>query len=161
MFHRLISFRNQGIGAFCQVGIELERRRNLILKFVGSVRDAMKSERDLFENMTKARATAASVASGGNVADIAGREETLTKILGQLFAAAENYPDLKSGETLKNLAQEFISAAGRISSTGRFYNDTAGRFNAWQKKVPNNIFAAMLGFGQFVLFEISSDGRFA
>ncbi len=161
MFHRLISLKNQVLEAFSRINVQLERRRDLILKFVSAVRDEMKSESDLFESMVKARADAASVASGGNVADIARREETLTRILRQLFAAAENYPNLKSGETLKNLDQEFINTANQISSTGRFYNDMAGRFNAWQQKVPNNIFASMLGFGPFELFEISSDGRFA
>lgn len=161
MFNRLISLRNQVREAFSRISVQLERRRDLMLKFVSAVRDEMKSERDLLEDMVKARASVVSAVTGGNVADIARREELLTGILRQLFAALENYPDLKSGETLKNLDREFINTADQISSAGRFYNDMAGRFNAWQKKVPNNIFAAILGFDPFDLFEISSDGRSA
>ena len=76
-----------------------------------------------------------------------------------LFALAENYPNLKSNESVKTLMEELAHTENQIGFARQFYNDIVTKFNIQQQVFPNNVFASMLGFTSSELFELPQDSR--
>src|SRR3989344_5778913 len=92
-YNGLIRLKNQTLNGWKQIDVQLKRRHDLIPNLVETVKGAMKFEQTTLTQVIEARNRA--IAAQG-VADKAVQENALTGALRQLFALAENYPDLKS-----------------------------------------------------------------
>src|SRR5881275_659953 len=92
-FNRLVRLRVRTENAWSQIDVQLRRRYDLIPNLVETVKGYAAHERELFEEVARARAQAQS-ASG--VQDQAQAENQLTRTLSRLLAVAENYPELKA-----------------------------------------------------------------
>ena len=150
-YNRLVTLRNQVKNGWKQIDVQLKRRHDLIPNLVNTVRGYMEFEQDTLEKVIKARNAAVS-ATG--VADAAAKEGALTGMLSKLFALAENYPNLKSNETVAKLQEELSSTENKISFARQFYNDIATKFNIAQQVFPGNIIAGMFKFQPAELFEV-------
>ena len=151
-YNGLVSLKNQTLNGWKQIDVQLKRRYDLIPNLVETVKGVMKFEQNTLTQVIEARAKA--MAAQG-VADKAVQENALTGALRQLFALAENYPNLKSNENAVRLQEELSSTENRIGFARQFYNDIATKFNIAQQSFPANLIAPGLGFKQAELFEIS------
>jgi LemA protein len=151
-YNRLVTLRNQVQNGWKQIDVQLKRRHDLIPNLVSTVRGYMEFEQDTLEKVITAR-NAATTATG--VADSAVKEQALTGALSRLFALAENYPTLKSNETVRQLQEELSSTENRIGFARQFYNDIATKFNIAQQVFPGNIIATLFRFLAAELFEIT------
>jgi LemA protein len=150
-YNRLVGMRNQVLNGWRQIDVQLKRRHDLIPNLVNSVRGAMDFERDTLTAVMEARAKALT-ATGP--ADAAQKEGQLTQALGRLIAVAENYPTLKSNESVRALMEELTGTENKVGFARQFYNDIATKFNTAQQVFPTNLFAASFGFKPAELFEI-------
>jgi LemA protein len=114
----------------------------------------MKHEREVLENVTKARAQAIEV-KGGAAAQ-AKAENMLSQTLRSLFAVAENYPQLRANENMMALQEELTTTENKISFARQHYNDQVMRFNIKQEVFPTNIIANMFGFKREEFFEVET-----
>lgn len=153
-YNGLISSRNQTDEALSDIDVQLKRRADLIPNLVESVKGYIKQEKDVLENVTKARAEA--VAAGGTGEDRAKAENMLSGALRSLFAVAENYPDLKSSANFQQLSTELSDTENKIEAARRFYNANVRDFNTKVQVFPTNIFAGMLGFLKKELFTLEN-----
>jgi len=151
-YNKLVTLRNQVENGWKQIDIQLKRRHDLIPNLVNTVRGYMEFEQDTLEKVIRARNAAVS-ATG--VADAAAKENVLTGALSRLFALAENYPNLKANENVRQLQEELSSTENKVSFARQFYNDIATRFNISQQVFPGNIIAGLFRFQAAELFEIS------
>src|SRR5260221_444947 len=103
----------------------------------------MDFERDTLTAVMEARAKALT-ATGP--ADAAQKEGQLTQALGRLIAVAENYPTLKSNDSVRSLMEELTGTENKVGFARQFYNDIATKFNTAQQVFPTNVFAAAFGF---------------
>jgi LemA protein len=156
MYNNLVGLRNQVQNGWKQIDVQLKRRHDLIPNLVGTVKGYMQYEQETLEKVIQAR-NAATTASG--VADSAAKENALTGALGKLFALAENYPDLKANENVKQLQEELASTENKIGFARQFYNDIATKFNTAQQVFPANILANMFGFKPSDLFEVTDQAE--
>src|SRR2546427_11122856 len=92
----------------------------LFRSLVETVKGYASHEREVFENVTKARAMATS--ANGSPAEQAAAEGPLVAALRQLFAVAENYPDLKANQNFLALQSELSNTEERLQTARRFYN---------------------------------------
>src|SRR3989339_1992475 len=92
VYNALIRLRNRTKEAWSDIDVQLKRRHDLIPNLVESVKGYMKHERELLENITKARAA---IMSATTVGKKAGASNQLSQTLKSLFAVAENYPKLR------------------------------------------------------------------
>ena len=157
MFNGLVKLRNQVANAFRQIDVQLKRRHDLIPNLVESVKGEMKFEKETLERVIQARAAAISAGQGGNTGDILAKEGMLTQALGRLIALSENYPNLKSNESVNKLMEELTHTENQIGFARQFYNDVVTKFNTDQQVFPTNLFAAMLGFSPAALWELPAD----
>ena len=135
--------------------MRLKRRHDLIPNLVNAVRGSMDFEEGRADVGDGPRAQALA-ATGPARRRAEGR--ALTQALGKLFALAENYPTLKSNDSVKMLQEELSSTENKIGFARQFYNDIATNFNTAQQVFPTNIFAGMFGFKPAELFEITDAG---
>jgi LemA protein len=139
-YNRFVSQRQLIKDAWANIDTELRRRYDLIPNLVESVRGYASHERTVFENVTRARAAAASAT--GSPAAQAAAEGPLVAALRQLFAVVENYPDLKANQNFLALQQELANTEDRLQTSRRFYNANVRDYNQRVKQFPSVVIAS-------------------
>jgi LemA protein len=142
--------------AWSDITIQLKRRYDLIPNLVNTVKGYAKHEKEVFENVTKARTAAMDATGGGDVQQTAEAENAFSSTLKSLFAVAEAYPDLKADKNFLSLQQELVDTENKVQASRRFYNGSARDLNIKIKVFPTNIFAGMLGFKERAFFEVDN-----
>ncbi len=157
-YNGLIRSRNQVDEAWSDIDVQLKRRHDLIPNLVESVKGYIKQEKEVLENVTKARAEAVAAGSQG-MKGMEKAENMLTEALRSVFAVAENYPDLKSSENFMQLSSEVTDTENKIMASRRFYNANVRDFNTKQETIPTSIFAKSMGFAKREFFEAEEAER--
>ena len=143
--------KSQAINAqWSQVETQYQRRFDLIPNLVNSVKGMMKQEQTVFQSIADARTKYGSATSVDAKAAAAGQVETA---LGRLIAVMENYPELKSSQTVISLMDELSGTENRISVERRRYNELVRDYNTQIKTFPTNMLAGMFGFTEKQYFQ--------
>jgi len=156
IYNSLVQSKNRIDNAWAQIDVQLKKRYDLIPNLVETVKGYAKHEKDLFENVTKARA---SMASANTVGEKAKASNALAGTLKSLFAVAENYPQLRASENFKALQEELSGVESKIAYARQFYNDNVLDFNTKIQTIPYNLIAGMLGFKAFEYFKVEGEER--
>ncbi len=151
LYNRFVTLRNQVMNGWKQIDVQLKRRHDLIPNLVNTVKGYMEFEQDTLLKVISARNAAAAAKT---VAESAEKETALTSALGKFFALAENYPNLKANENVRQLQEELSSTENKIGFARQFYNDIATKFNIALQVFPGNLIAGMFGFQPADLFEV-------
>jgi LemA protein len=153
LYNGLVTSRNRVDNAWSQIDVQLKRRHDLIPNLVETCKGYMKYEQSVLENVTKARQQAINI-SGGSVQERAQVENILTGALRQLFAVAENYPDLKASQNMLALQEELTATENRIAFARQHYNDSVMSYNSQLQQFPANLVAGTFGFRERTFFEL-------
>jgi len=117
----------------------------------------MKYESQLLKDVTELRTKAlSSNISDEEKVDI---NNKLTKSLGGIMVAVENYPDLKANQNFLQLQAALNEVEEQISAAKRAYNAAVTDYNNAVEMFPTNIFAGMMGLKVKKVFEISEEER--
>jgi LemA protein len=146
MYNGLVRRRNRVDQAWSQIGVQLERRHDLIPNLVETVKGYASHERGTLEAVVQARNNAVQAQQQAGPEQQAQAENVLTGALRQLFALAEAYPDLKANQNFLSLQEELTSTEDRISYARQFYNDMVQSFNTSIQTFPRNTIAGMFNF---------------
>lgn len=140
--------------AWSDIEVQLKRRYDLIPNLTETVKGYMAHEKNVFENVVKARAAALGVSSK---TEKAGAENALTNTLKTLFAVSENYPELKANANFLDLQRELADTENKIQAARRFYNGNAMDYNAKIEVFPANLIAGMFGFTKEEFFGLEKE----
>lgn len=151
IFNSLVTLRNRIENSWSQIDVQLRRRYDLIPNLVETVKGYAKHEKEVFENVTKARSA---LMRAGSVHDKAVADNMLTGALKSLFAVAEAYPQLRASENFQMLQEELSGTESKIAFARQFYNDNVMAFNTQLQTFPSNLVAGALGFKQQEYFEV-------
>lgn len=136
--------QNNGVdGQWKQVEVQYQRRFNLIPNLVEAAKGLMKQEQAVFGDIAAARSAYAGARTVDAKAAAAGQVEGA---LGRLLAIFENYPQLKSDQTVLKLQDELAGTENRVAVERRRYNDLVQQYNTNVSVIPGNIFAGIFGF---------------
>ena len=144
IFNGLVAKRNQVKNGWAQIDVQLKRRHDLIPNLVNAVKGYLQHERDVLENVTRARQQA--IAAGSDVTARAVAENMLTQAMRSLFAVAEAYPELKSNQNMLVLQEELSSTENKVAFARQFYNDSVMDYNTACESFPGNFFAGTFNF---------------
>jgi len=158
IYNRLVNMRNQMKNAWGQLDVQLKRRHDLIPNLVETVAGYKQYERQVLEDVTRARSQAQSL-TGGGIAGRAKAESELGGALARLFAVAEKYPDLKANQNFLSLQQELANTENNISSARQGYNDMVMQCNNLYQMFPSNIVAGIFGYKTEEFFEVKEAGE--
>ncbi len=159
IYNGLIVKRNRVDNAWSQIDVQLKKRADLVPNLVETVKGYARHEKQVFENVTKARTQV--MKAGDNVQKKAEAENMLTGALKSLFAVAEAYPDLKANENFKLLQEQLDGIESKIAYARQFYNDSVLDYNNSIQVFPNNVLAGMFGFKEKEFFEVEESARTA
>lgn len=154
-YNTLVTMNEDVDNAQAQVETQLQRRYDLIPNLVESVRGAQDQEEDVFSAIADARTRYGNSAPGSEERVEAANE--LEGALSRLLVVVENYPELRSNQTVISLMDELAGTENRISVERRRYNDKVTDYNKFVVRVPNNLIAGLFGFDQRPLFEAVAD----
>lgn len=156
LYNSIIVAKMRVSEALSQIDVQLKRRTDLIPNLVTTVKGYAKHERELFEEVTKARS---SLVSAKGPAEKAQANNQLSQTLKSIFAIAENYPDLKASQNFMELQDELSDTENKIAYARQFYNSNVLDFNAKLQVFPNVIFAKFLNFKQAEFFGITDEDK--
>lgn len=154
LYNGLVKLNNRTKEAWSDIDVQLKRRHDLIPNLVNSVKGYMTHERELLENITKARSQAMNAQQQGDTKTLAATEGMLGGMLSRLQIAVEAYPDLKANNNVAQLMDELSDTENKIQASRRFYNGMVRDFNTKIETFPNNVFAGMLHFTKYEFFEV-------
>lgn len=149
-YNNLVVLRERIKDALSNIDVQLKRRTDLIPNLVETVKGYAKHEKEVFENVTKARTA---VMGASNIHEKAAAENMLTDTLKSLFAVAEAYPDLKATDNFKQLQEELTDTENKISYSRQFYNSNVLDYNQRIQMFPANLMATKFGFTAKEFFE--------
>ena len=156
LYNGLVTTRMRVRESWSGIDVQLKRRSSLIPNLVETVKGYAAHEREVFENVTKARAA---LMSAGDAKSAAEANNQLTGALKTLFAVAENYPQLRASENFMQLQKELSDIESKIAYARQFYNGNVMSYNTRIQIFPNVLVARPLGFNPADFFAATEEEK--
>ena len=134
---------------WAQVETDYQRRFDLIPSLAESVKGVLKQEKEVFSAIANARQ---GYAGARNVNEKVAAANQFDGALSRLLVITENYPELKSNQTMQNFMVSLEGTENRISVERKRYNDVSGDYNISIGRFPGILIAKLFGFDKQVLF---------
>jgi len=143
---------------WAQVESQYQRRLDLIPNLVSSVQGAMKQETAVFGAIAEARTRYAGAVTPDQKAAAATQVEGA---MARLLVVMENYPQLKSIDTVQSLMAELAGTENRVAVERMRYNEIVRDYNIGVKTFPSSLIAGMFGFAPRTMFEAAAGAEVA
>lgn len=163
IYNKLVTLRNQVKNGWSQIDVQLQRRYDLIPNLIETVKGYMNFEKSTLEAVINARSRAMSARESveksggpteGSIKELLSAESTLKSSLGNIFALAESYPQLRASENMKTLQEELGSTENKIAFSRQSYNDQVMIYNTVQQQFPAVLLAGIFGHHPAEMYEI-------
>ncbi len=153
IYNHLVRLKHNVSKAWSNIDVLLKQRHDEIPKLVETCKQYMKFEQETLEKVMQARAQVAQARESQDVAGLGLAEGALRMGLGQLFALAEDYPELRANENFQHLQSRISTLENTIADRREFYNESVNINNIGIEQFPDLIVARLLGFGPRDLLE--------
>ncbi len=155
-YNGLVRQRMRVSEAWSGIEVQLKRRSSLVPNLVETVRGYAEHEREVFEEVARARAALTSAPDASAAADA---NNQLTAALRSLFAVAEAYPQLVASQNFRELQQELSDLEAKIAYARQFYNTNVMDYNTRIKVFPTVVLAGAMGFKPSEFFAATEEER--
>ena len=155
-YNKIIRMENRIDNSWAQIDVQLKRRAELIPNLMETVKGYMKHEKEVLENVTKARSA---LMNAETPQENINADNMLTGALKSLFAVAENYPDLKANQNFLNLQDELTNTENKISYARQHFNDSVLAYNNTIETFPGLWFAKRMDRKTREMLEIPDADR--
>ena len=159
IYNGLVNLRENVKVAWANIDVLLKQRHDELPKLVETCKRYMQFEQDTLEKVMRARASVSQASTSGNVAAVGAAEQQLRVGVGRLFAVAENYPQLKTDETFKQLQGRITALEESIADRRELYNDQVNLNNIRVNVFPDVMIAQRFGFLPAQLLEFTSEEK--
>jgi LemA protein len=149
LYNGLVRARQQVREAWGAMDVQLQRRASLIPNLVEVVKGYAAYERETMKKIVEARGALGSAAGPREAAQA---NADLTGALGNFFALAEAYPDLKANARYAQLQADLSDTENQIAHARNYYNGAVEIYNVRVQSVPSNVVARMFGFAPAEFF---------
>lgn len=157
IYNNLVSLKHNVSKAWSNIDVLLKQRHDELPKLVETCRQYMQYEQETLEKVMQARASVASAQQQGDIGQLGQAEGALRLGLGNLFALAEAYPELKADETFQHLQARISGLENAIADRREFYNESVNINNVRIEQFPDVIIARTFNFKAFTLLEFSAE----
>ena len=151
VYNKLVSLRNLVDEAWSGVSVQLKKRHNLIPNLVETVKGYGSHEIKTLTKTIKERASSVDSSSPESCKE---QESKLGQEAKQLFALAENYPDLKASTNFISLHKNLINIEDDLQYARRYFNGTVRNLNTQVEVFPSSLIASSFGFQKRKFFEL-------
>lgn len=151
-YNTLITERENVATSWAQVETQYQRRFDLVPNLASATKGYMAQEQKVFKDIADARANYAGAPAGSD--DKVQATSQFEGALSRLLVIMENYPILKSDQTVRGLMDELAGTENRINVARERYNETARDYNIIIKRFPASALAGMFQFKEKPLFTV-------
>jgi LemA protein len=156
-YNSLVRLRNEVDNSWRQIDVQLKRRHDLIPNLVEAVKGYMQFERETLTQVVEARNRA--IAAPATGAARLEAENQLSAGLGRLLAVMENYPQLKSDQSVMQLQEQLTTTENQLAFARQAYNDVVLQLNTRIETFPTNLIANNFGFKAAEYFKIAAEDQ--
>ncbi|GAB4293245.1 MAG: LemA family protein [Methylophaga sp.] len=157
IYNNLVSLKHNVSKAWANIDVLLKQRHDELPKLVETCRQYMQYEQETLKKVMTARSSVASAQQQGDMGKLGQAEGALRLGLGNLFALAEAYPDLKADETFQHLQARITGLENAIADRREFYNESVNINNVRIEQFPDVIIARLFNFKPFTLLEFTTE----
>ena len=158
MYNSLVKYRNRAREFSSQIDVQLKRRTDLIPNLVETVKGYAKHEKETLANVIQLRNN---VNAADSLQDKVEADSALSGALRQVFALAENYPDLKANQEFSQLMEELSNTENKVSYARQAYNSQVQAYDTAIQTFPRNIIAGIHGFKEMNFLQIPDSDKVA
>lgn len=155
IYNRLVNLKHNVGMAWSNIDVLLKQRHDELPKLVETCKQYMSYERATLEAVMRARQGVADAQKRGDLPALGAAESQLRLGLGQLFAVAEAYPELRASDNFRHLETRITGLENAIADRREFYNDSVNMNNVRIEQFPDVLAAQMFHFGPFRLLEFT------
>lgn len=159
IYNHLVALKHNVAKAWSNIDVLLKQRHDELPKLVEVCKQYMGYEQETLEKVMQARAQVAAAREGGDVPALGQAESQLRLGLGNLFALAEAYPDLKANTNFQHLADRVTALENSIADRREYYNESVNLNNVRIEQFPDVIVARKFGFRPFDLLEFTEEEK--
>lgn len=142
--------------ALSGIDVQLKRRVDLVPNLVNTVKGYSKHEKELLENVTKARA---SLMNAKDPQEKAKSDNMLSSALKSLIAISESYPDLKASKNFLELQEELSDIEAKIAYARQFYNSNVQNYNTTLAAFPGSLIASIFAYKPEEFFAVKESEK--
>lgn len=157
LYNGLVEVKNAVSKAWANIDVLLKQRHDELPKLIDTCKQYMQHEQATLEKVIAARAKVSSARESQDVAAVGRAETGLRSGLGQLFALAESYPDLKANEQFVQLQARISSLENSIADRREFYNESVNINNVRIEQFPGVLVARLFNFKAFELLKFTAE----
>ena len=151
LYNQLVALKNHAEKAWSNTDVLLKQRNAELPKLVAVCKEHMQYEQATLQKVMEARNRVASAMQSGDMGKLGAAENALRIGLGNLFAVAEAYPELKASDSFQHLRERISGLEDNIADRREFYNDSAALNNTRIEQFPDVMIAKAFSFKRFRL----------
>jgi LemA protein len=156
VYNMLVRLANNIDKAWSNIDVILKQRHDELPKLVEVCNSYMTHERETLESVTTARNA---YREDMKTADKAQAENQIVSALGNLFAVAEQYPDLKANQEFLAIQQRISALENTIADRREFFNDSVNVYNIAIQQIPTVWVAQEIGYTTRPLLTVAPSDR--
>ncbi|MGD8379838.1 MAG: LemA family protein [Gammaproteobacteria bacterium] len=159
LYNNLVSIKHNVSKAWANIDVLLKQRHDELPKLVETCKQYMGYEQDTLQKVMEARSAVSAAREKGDVQALGPAEKQLRARVGNLFAVAENYPDLKANQSFQHLQGRISGLENAIADRREFYNESVNTLNVRIEQFPDVIIARRYGFKPAHLLEFEEEEK--
>lgn len=160
LYTGVIQKKNKVQEAFSSIDVQLKKRYDLLPNILAIAQNFMEHEKHLLEDITTLRTQALNLSNDySNIDEKIKLDKEITNKMGQILVSVENYPQLKSDQTMITAMQTYNEVEEHIAAARRFFNAAALDLKNAIEIFPSSIFAKILNIKPTVFFTIEEKER--
>jgi LemA protein len=155
IYNGLVQLKHNVTKAWANIDVLLKQRHDELPKLVETCKQYMQFEQETLQKVMEARASVSAARERHDIPALGQAEGALRTGLGNLFALAEAYPDLKTNQTFQHLQSRISGLENGIADRREFYNESVNLNNVRVEQFPDTLIARLFGFGAAELLQFS------
>jgi len=156
LYNHLVSVKHAVAKAWANIDVLLKQRHDELPKLVEVCKQYKQFEQSTLQKVIEARSQVQAARQNQDIPALGQAEGVLRTGLGNIFAVAEAYPELKANENFMQLQARITSLENGIADRRELYNESVNINNVQIEVFPASIIAKMFNFAEKPLLEFSS-----
>ncbi|HUW25240.1 MAG TPA: LemA family protein [Gallionella sp.] len=159
LYNHLVNVKHAVAKAWANIDVLLKQRHDELPKLVEVCKQYKEFEQATLQRVIEARSQVQAARQQQDIPALGQAEGMLRMGLGNIFAVAEAYPELKANENFMQLQSRITSLENGIADRRELYNETVNINNVQIEVFPASIIATLFNFGEKPLLEFSANEK--
>ena len=156
LYNHLVNVKHAVAKAWANIDVLLKQRHDELPKLVEVCKQYKQFEQATLQKVIEARSQVQAARQNQDIPALGQAEGMLRMGLGNIFAVAEAYPELKANEHFMQLQTRITSLENGIADRRELYNESVNINNVQIEVFPASIIAKMFNFAEKPLLEFSA-----